>query len=97
MIEIKYNDKSKNIKILNSYLITDPRRMEMRLQSYKEFKNIERTMKSCINEWIAHNRLYNLGLFKEHCKDTNLSKNEKKHRLICYWILSRKIFKVLDK
>lgn len=96
-IEIKYYPKKEKITIFNSFLIIDPRIMKIRLQSQIEFKKIDRSLKSCINEWIAHNRLYFLGLFISHTKDTDLEKNESKFRRMCYWILSRKVFKFLDK
>lgn len=61
IVRITYNSKTHNLKVHNSYLITNPKTIESRLNQYKEvneFQYIYRSKKSCINEWIAHNRLY---------------------------------------
>ena len=88
VIKYKYNPKTKNIKILNSYLYENKKEMIKYLDQMPLYK-INRNIKSCLNEWIAHKRLYQLGLFKEHTKDCDLSANESVFRRICYWFLSR--------
>lgn len=88
----KYNHKTKNIKIIDSYKITNKRLMKFKLRLLP-LSEIKRTEKSCLNEWIAHNRLYKLGLFKDRCKDCDLTMNESTFRKICYWLLSRCYFK----
>ena len=92
-VTYKYNKKTNNIKIINSYEITAKCAMQNYLSFVVPIEKVNRTLDSCINEWIAHNRLYKLGLFKERCKDTDLSMNESLFRRICYWILSRRYFK----
>lgn len=88
MLNFKYNKKTKNIKITDSFLVKDKERMKFYLKQLP-INKIHRSMNSCINEWIAHNRLYKLGLFKKSTCDCDLTKNESLFRRICYWILSR--------
>lgn len=47
----------------------------------------KRSFESWETEWVAHNRLYKLGLFREHTKDVDLYENESKFRLFCYSII----------
>ena len=88
MVTYKYNKKTNNIKVLNPHeLIT-----KAEILTYLDTLPLElvnRSKKSCLNKWIAHRRLYKMGLFKTHCVDCDLSKDEALHRRICYWILSR--------
>lgn len=88
MIKYKYNKKTQNIKIINSFLINDKNEMKKYLKTLP-LEKVDRTLKSCLNEWIAHNRMYKLGLFKNHSIDCDLTKNESKFRRLCYWLLSR--------
>lgn len=88
MLSFKYNKKTNNIKIVDSYLVTDKKRMIEYLKQLP-LEKVDRSFKSCLNEWIAHNRLYNLGLFKNHTSDCDLTQNESRFRRACYWILSR--------
>ena len=86
-VNIKYDNK--NITIYDSYKIQNTEYMEVILSLFKlktGYKT-ERSMKSWIKEWKAHNRLYKLGLFKKHTVDCDLEENEKLHRLIIYQIL----------
>lgn len=88
MLNFKYNKKTHNIKIIDSYLVTDKKRMIEYLNQLP-LEKVNRSFKSCLNEWIAHNRLYNLGLFKNHTSDCDLTQGESKFRKAFYWILSR--------
>lgn len=88
MLNFKYNKKTHNIKIVDSYLVTDKKRMIEYLNQLP-LEKVNRSLKSCLNEWIAHNRLYNLGLFKNHTSDCDLTQNESGFRRVCYWLLSR--------
>ena len=47
-----------------------------------------RSSKSWEKEIIAHIKLYKLGLFKLHTKDTDLDENENIFKIIAYNILS---------
>lgn len=60
-IYITYNDTTKTLKVHDSYLMTDKRRMKSQIKQWP-YQKLDRSMKSCINKWTAHNRLYNLGL-----------------------------------
>ncbi len=86
-IEIEYDNK--NVRILNPRAAKHSVFMKTVLQEFKKRTNYKsrRTLKSWIKEWKAHNRLYKLGLFKEHTVDCDLEENEKPHRLIAYQIL----------
>ena len=88
-VKILYDEKC--VTILNSYEIKKKWYMEYILITFKEWTGYEskRTIESWIREWKAHNRLYKLGLFKEHTRDCDLEENEKIHRLLIYQILGR--------
>ena len=86
---IEYNEEI--IRIVDSYLISQDGIMELILKEFIKrtgYKS-KRSMKSWIKEWKAHNRLYNLGLFKSHTKDCDLEENEKWWRLLVYQFLGR--------
>lgn len=87
-IQYKYNKKTRNIKIINSYLVTSKQEMIDFIHTLPLDK-VKRSEKSCLNEWIVHNRLYHIGIFKEHSKDCDLTYNESFVRRIGYFILSR--------
>ena len=87
-LQVKISNKNKNIKVVDSYKITNKKDMLHFLKTLP-LELVNRSAKSCLNEWIAHNRLYKLGLFKEHTMDCDLSANESLFRRICYWLLSR--------
>ena len=81
----------KNVRIVDSYKIEDKKDMQRILEKFKnitEYRS-KRTMQSWIREWRTHNRLYKLGLFKEHTRDCDIEGNEKLHRLLIYQILGR--------
>lgn len=86
-VKIQYD--SKNIHIVNSYLVNNKSKMFTILILFKEVTKYKskRTLKSWIREWKAHNRLYRVGLFRSHTRDCDLEENEKLHRLIVYQIL----------
>lgn len=88
MLNFKYNKKTNSIKITDSFMVNSKEQMKKYLNQLP-LNKINRSMKSCLNEWIAHNRLYKLGLFKNHTKDCDLTKNESRSKRICYWVLSR--------
>ena len=86
-VKIRYDKKC--VSIIDSYKIHDKDTMWVTLECFLRETNYEsnRSIESWIKEWRSHNRLYNMGLFKEHTKDCELEENEKLHRLICYQIL----------
>lgn len=87
-VRYKYNSITNNIKIINSLRLKTKKEINDFLDSVP-LEKVNRTKKSALNEWIAHNRLYQLGLFKKHTCDCDLTKNESLFRRIGYWFLSR--------
>ena len=65
-----------NTKIIDSYKITDKKEIEKYLswiiEERKAKKYHTRSLKSYQREWLGHNFLYKLGLFKSHTKDVDL-------------------------
>ena len=90
-IHIQFN--SKNIHIIDSFRVKRKRDME-KLLSQVEYASFERgifysrDLESWIQEWKAHNVLYNLGICKERTKSVDLNENENKIRKFGYFILS---------
>ena len=48
----------------------------------------KRNASSWAVEWVAHSRLYKLGLFKIHTKDVDFDEDESLFRRICYHIIA---------
>ena len=88
-LNIEYNNS--NIKIKESYKIESEYLMNYILVKFKQETSYEskRTIKSWIKEWKSHNKLYKLGLFKNHTADCDLKENEKWYRLLFYEIIGR--------
>lgn len=86
---IKISYDSANVRILNPRKAKSKEFMKLVLEEFKIKTSFvsKRSIKSWIREWKAHNRLYKIGLFKEHTIDCDLEENEKLHRLIAYWII----------
>ena len=90
-MKIKY---TKNCtKIYDSYLLGSDyliRKVAVEIATTRMIKNLPqtRTEKSYCNEIKAHNRLYKLGLFKSHTKDTDLEEPISKFMEIIFTILS---------
>lgn len=85
-----------NIHIVNSYQIESKVVMEHILMDIQEdypdirvFK--ERSMKSLINEWVGHNNLFKLHLFRSHTTSVDLQVPVKWYEPIAWWLLSRVI------
>ena len=81
-----------NTHIQNSYLLIARKVIiekvndiiiERRLKDYQVTRNIN----SYVREWIGHNRLYRLGLFKSHTKHVDLEENMPKWKEIIWFIL----------
>lgn len=92
-IEIQYQvtrwENGENVKIIDSYLIKSD---AVKLAFLDELKDDElldnRSYKSLIREWKAHNILYKFGLFKERTRDTDLDNQESIFRRIGYFIIT---------
>lgn len=78
-----------NFKIKDSYKIQDLKDIYLNVVYYYKNNKLDknRSIESYIEEWYAHNWLYNLGLFKSHTRDTDLDGDESIFRLICYKII----------
>lgn len=66
-----------NTKVIDSYKITDRNEIRKQVLWIIEERKIRkypitRTVNSYIREWVGHNRLYELGIAKEHTKDVDL-------------------------
>lgn len=96
-IQCKYSDKSLDVTIYDSSKIKDKDVLKFTnkvyavLQTNKNLPQIptfDRNVISWATEIIAHNRLYRLGLFVEHTKDTDIENHESLFRRFCYWFLA---------
>lgn len=97
-MKIQYNVSTDNIHIQDSYKVTKENDMMRLLTKIKVsyfdssyfFYNM--SYNTLLNEWKAHNLLYDLHLFRSHTKDADLNKNSWYIR-VAYWILSKFYFK----
>ena len=86
-----YTVSENNIKIIDSYKVTKWADMLRILTTIKKETNsnvFNRSMDSLIEEWIAHNRLYKLHIFRSHTKDVDLNYPQKWYEKLIYRILS---------
>lgn len=87
-----------NLQIENSYKIKNRQDMGYILNDIRKvYGNLKilkcRNNKSLIEEWAAHNLLYDMGLFKSHTKDVDLNYPQNKVVYFIYKILSWIYFK----
>lgn len=78
------------VKIVNSYQVTKRSRIKEILYVFKlEHSDIkfDRDIDLLTKEWIVHNRLYKLGLFRSRTKDVDLEYQQKWYLKAIYWIL----------
>lgn len=85
---------SNNIHITKSYTVKDRKTMNNFLnilREYLEDSNITmktpfnfRSNNSLIREWVTHNNLYRLGLYKDRVKDIDLNYPQKWYIKILY-------------
>lgn len=66
-----------NTKIINSYLLSTRKAIKEEVEWIKENRiarnyKVSRTTNSYVREWLGHNRLYRMGLFRSHTKDVDL-------------------------
>lgn len=78
-----------NIKIIDSYKITNKKEMKKIVNEIIEkapiFKS-KRSTRSMVREWRSHNRCYNRGWFTRHTKDCDLESKETIFMRIIYFI-----------
>ena len=81
-----------NVHIEDSWEIRTRQTMETMLNHYRvtnpECKTWLRTNKELIQEWRAHNLLYDLHLFRSHTKDVDLDYPQSRKRKVIWAILS---------
>ena len=76
-----------NIHIVDSYKVPIKVVREY-LENFTKGTGIYyRDIDSMEKEWIAHNILYKLGLFKRHTKDTDITIDEAWYRLLGYEVI----------
>lgn len=86
---MKITYKQKLTKIYNSYLLKDIPSVIDEVIAVRKAKglDINRSRRSYIAETKAHNRMYKLGLFKKHTKNTDLEEDIKLWKEIVYRII----------
>ena len=74
-MKITYSENCTRIE--NSYQITDVRKIVLEIIRVRHKNNlpITRDYFSYRNEIRGHNRLYKLGLFRSHTRDTDMQEN----------------------
>lgn len=69
-----------NTHIPNSYLVNNKDTISAYVDWIIDFRKamkytVSRSKESYIREWLGHNKLYELGLYKSHTKDVDLNEN----------------------
>ena len=72
---IIYNKNNTHVE--NSYQFQDKNKIRSEVSWIMDIRDgrrlpVTRSEKSYVREWLGHNKLYNLGLFKSHTKDVDL-------------------------
>lgn len=96
MAEIKIEDltirySKTNLVIINSYKVHDKQKMKsilIMLLKVIPLYYTNRSIYSLMNEWVAHNLLYELNICKRHTQDCDFESKQKIHMSIFYFILS---------
>lgn len=75
------NDDEPNVKIINSYKITNKKKMREVLMLIKRYdeenpSKWSRTINSMVNEWWAHNICYDSNYYACHSKDVDLNNGD---------------------
>ena len=86
-----------NIKVKDSHLLKTKKQISEALDKILSYEKpmsemraagYNRTKASMLNEWAAHNVLYNMGYKEDHTKDVDMESPESFWHKIGYWILS---------
>ncbi len=91
---MKYKFTPENVTIYNSHLIRNEKEMEACLLKIRQENPAEgavihrRSITSLVNEWKAHNFLYDLSLYRSHTVHVDLN-DEPWQRRLAYWLLAR--------
>lgn len=91
-MELRYNISNNSIQIVDSYKYNNKEidnalhELNIKFSDHIVFK---RQLKSLKNEWISHNLLYKLGLYKDRTRDVDFEYPIKWYYRIGYYILSK--------
>ena len=90
--DIEYSVSNNNVHVCNSYLVNDDRTKDVfishLLETVEGLKE-HRSKKSLIDEWKAHNALYQRGKFVSHTKEVDFEFKQKWYYAVAYWIVAR--------
>lgn len=91
-MEIKYSKDNTHIE--KSHEVINKQIMEQYILWIIEERKarkypITRTKKSYMREWLGHNLLYKLGLFKRHTESVDLNENNSVIEELIWWIIGR--------
>ena len=89
---LKIQAKPHTFKVIDSYKITNLEKIEMILFEFLERTEeyqTERPLGSLVNEWVAHNILYQQGLFKKSTRDSDFESKINPIVDFIYKIISR--------
>lgn len=81
-----------SFRVINSYKTRSEEDMFRYIISNRINWDLNRKWQSLLNEWKAHNILFQLGLFKSHTRSVDFENNPKWYFTLGYWILSRFYF-----
>ena len=89
-MKIKYTKNCTTV--INSYTVQEEKYIKVCVKAIMQYRKSEnlpvtRTKKSYVSEWKAHNRLYNLGIARNHTKNVDLEENLSKKTEIIWRIL----------
>lgn len=95
LLIINYSET--NIHIQDSFKITDKKAMQLILndiidKAAKDNIVYKRNINSWINEWVAHNYLYNKNIEIVRTASVDLNEDEKLIRKIGYWFISKFLY-----
>ena len=88
-MRLEYHKSS--TRIWDSYLLKNDELDEVVNEIMESRLLMRYPVTRCHNDYVreikAHNRLYKMGLFRSHTKDTDLEENIKRYKKIIYSIL----------
>lgn len=85
-----------NIRIFESYKITDVASMRTMLNSLDASRILNRSIYSLENEWLVHNLFYKLHLFRSRTKDVDLNSDVNFVAKFLYFIIGN-IYRIIWK
>ena len=95
---IVYDVSNSNIHVYNSYVVFSEKTKKdflRHLLDTVDGLSETRTLKSMLDEWKAHNALYQRNMFKAHTKELDLEFKQKWYHRVIYWLIARLIKEIL--